>query len=122
MAAAALTFDSVLALCARWPDVEEGTSYGTRAIKVKGKLIVRLKEDGETIVLRVPLVVREFLLREQPEVFFITDHYRDWPMVLVRLAAVRKKQLTELLEAAWRDNAPSKTVRAFDAAMEAGTG
>ncbi|MEP6832073.1 MAG: MmcQ/YjbR family DNA-binding protein [Gemmatimonas sp.] len=115
MAPAALTFDGVLAMCSHLPGIEESQSYGTRAIKVKGKLLVRLKEDGETIVLKMSFVVRDILMHEQPSVFFITDHYRDWPMVLVRLASVKKKQLRELVESAWRENAPPKLVREFDA-------
>ncbi len=114
MPRAALTFDEVLALCEELPGVEEGVSYGTRAIKVKGKLLVRLKEDGETIVLKMSFVVRDVLLHEHPHTFFLTDHYRDSPVVLVRLKSVAKKQLTELLESAWREHAPAKLVRDFD--------
>lgn len=47
-----VTYDIIRELARRFPGVEEGTSYGTGALKVKGKLLVRLKEDGETIVLR----------------------------------------------------------------------
>lgn len=115
MARSALTFDDVLAMCASLPGIEESTSYGTRAIKVKGKLIVRLKEDDETIVLKMSFVVRDLLLHEQPDVFFLTDHYKDWPMVLVRLKTAKKKQLAELVESAWRENAPAKLLREYDA-------
>lgn len=115
MARTALTFDDVLGMCAKFPGIEEGTSYGTRAIKVKGKLIVRLKEDEETIVLRMSFVVRDILLHEQPTKFYVTDHYKDWPMVLVRLNTVKKKQLADLVESAWRENAPATLVKAFDA-------
>lgn len=102
-------------MCASLPGIEESTSYGTRAIKVKGKLIVRLKEDDETIVLKMSFVVRDLLLHEQPDVFFLTDHYKDWPMVLVRLKTAKKKQLAELVESAWRENAPAKLLREYDA-------
>jgi hypothetical protein len=43
-----MNYDDVKALALNLPGVEEGTSYGTAALKVKGKLFVRLKEDGET--------------------------------------------------------------------------
>lgn len=58
-----VTYDIVRDLARRLPGVEEGTSYGTAALKVKGKLLVRLKEDGETIVLRTDPIEREHLLR-----------------------------------------------------------
>ena len=114
MARAALTFGDVLALCSHLPGVEESKSYGTPAIKVKGKLMIRLKEDGESIVLRTPFVVRDHLMFTQPKVFFITDHYNDYPAVLVNLALVRKKQLKELLEAIWREQATPKLVAEYD--------
>jgi hypothetical protein len=113
--AAVVSYDTVRDLARRLPGVEEGTSYGTAALKVKGKLLVRLKEDGDTIVLRTDFIEREHLLRTTPETFYITDHYRDYPAVLVRLPRVRRAQLAELLEDAWRRVAPTKLVAAFDA-------
>jgi hypothetical protein len=84
------------------PDVEEGTSYGTPALKVRGKLMVRLREDGETIVVIVDFPMREALMQAEPETFFITDHYLNYPTVLVRLATIRSKRLREALGHSWR--------------------
>src|SRR5437868_2507818 len=114
-----VTYDTVRELARRLPGVEESTSYGTPALKVKGKLFVRLKEDGETIVLRTDAFEREHLLRAQPETFFITAHYRDYPWVLVRLSAVAAAQLGELVESAWRRAAPKRLRAAHDARDEA---
>jgi hypothetical protein len=109
---AGLDFDGVKRLAAALPGVEESTSYGTRALKVKGKLLARLKEDGETLVLRTSMFEREVLLAAAPKVFFVTEHYDDHPWVLVRLAQVRPEQLGGLLEQAWRDLAPRKLLDA----------
>ena len=46
-----MTFDDVRAIALKWPEVTDGTSYGTPALKVRGKLLTRLKEDGESLVL-----------------------------------------------------------------------
>gem|GEM_PF-1294027 len=97
-----VTYDTVRELALKLPNVEESTSYGTPALKVRGKLFVRLKEDGETIVLRSDSFDREHLLSSAPETFYITDHYKDYPWVLVRLAKVDAAQLAVLLEDAWR--------------------
>jgi hypothetical protein len=110
-----VTYETVRELARRLPGIEEGTSYGTTALKVKGKLLVRLKEDGDTIVLRTDFIERDHLLRTAPETFHITDHYRDYPAVLVRLPRVRRAQLAELLEDAWRRVAPKQLVAAYDA-------
>jgi hypothetical protein len=103
-----LTFDDAAKLARKLPGVTESTSYGTRALKVDGKLFARLKEDGETLVLKVDLTSRDFLLRDEPGVFFLTDHYRDYPYVLPRLPAATAARLEELLEDAWRLAAPRK--------------
>jgi hypothetical protein len=98
------------------PGVEESTSYGTPALKVRGKLFVRLKEDGETIVLRSDSFDRTHLLSAAPAIFFITDHYQDYPWILVRLPATTIAQLRQLLEDAWRRVAPKSLIAARDAA------
>ena len=84
------------------PGVEEGFSYGTAALKVRGKLMARLKEDGKTLVVRVTPTDRDLLLQFEPSVFFITEHYRNYPWVLVRLARIARSRLDEVLEEAWR--------------------
>jgi hypothetical protein len=57
----------------------------------------------------------EALLKGEPDVFFITPHYDGYPAVLVRLEAVDPAQLAELIEDAWRVQAPKRVVAAFDA-------
>jgi len=82
---------------------------------VLGKGFVRLK-DEDTIVLLVDSVdEQELLMRLEPEVYFITDHYRGWPAVLARLSALRTSGARARLEAAWRVKAPRSLVRARDA-------
>lgn len=97
-----VTFDTVYELARDLPGLTSSTSYGTRALKVDKKFLARLKEDGDSLVLRVDIVSRDYMLRDQPEQFYITDHYRDYPTVLVRLSKVGVSQLRELLEDGWR--------------------
>ncbi len=104
-----MTFDEVGKLALALPGVEEGTYYGTPAFKVGGKTIVRLREDGETIVLfEVPVEEREVMCEADPDVYFWTDHYGPWPLVLVRLAAAQPEHVQGYLERAWRVRAPKK--------------
>ena len=88
--------------------MEEGTSYGTPAFKVRGKLLARLREDGESLVVRIGFLERELHMKADPETFYITDHYLNYPAMLVRLPRVRAVQLRELLEQAWRQVAPKR--------------
>jgi len=112
------TREVIRELARHLPGVEEATSYGTPALKVRGKLFARLKEDGETLVLRTDAFERAHLMHEDPGTFFITDHYREYPWVLVRLDTVPKEQLRALLEGAWRRVAPKKLVASYDAASK----
>ncbi|HET7461494.1 MAG TPA: MmcQ/YjbR family DNA-binding protein [Longimicrobium sp.] len=96
------------------PGVEEGTSYGTPAFRVKGKFFLRLWEDGQTLVLKTDFYERDHLIGSEPETFFTTDHYAGYPSVLVRLPAVRPGHLRALLLDSWRRHAPAKLVRAYD--------
>ena len=112
-----MTFDDVCAIALALPKVEEGTSYGTAALKVKGTLFARLKEDGVTLVLRTTPTNRDLLLLDAPTACFITDHYRDYPWVLVRLGKVRRAFLQELIVDAWKLAAPARLVRAWEGAQ-----
>ena len=84
------------------PGVVEGTSYGTAAFRVRKKLFARMGKGGEWLVLKTDFDEREILMEADPETYFITDHYRNAPWVLVRLARVERDGLAELLEVAWR--------------------
>jgi hypothetical protein len=97
--------------------VEESTSYGTPALKVRGKMMCRLRTDPDALVVRVLDVGdREALLRGDPGVYFTTPHYDGYPYVLVRLEGVEVSELGDLVEDAWRIRAPKRLVAEFDAA------
>ena len=103
-----MSFADVCALARRYPATEESTSYGTPALKVKGKLLVRLWEDGETLVLHTTFADRDHLLATWPQEFFITDHYAGYPAILVRLTKVDRARFAQLFEDAWLREAPAK--------------
>jgi hypothetical protein len=107
----------VLAIALALPGVEECTAYGTPGLKVKGKILSRLRTEAEgALALRCDFIDREILLKAAPHTFFVTEHYRNYPMVLVRLNKVRLRELPALIERAWRFTAPAKLVAEYDAA------
>jgi hypothetical protein len=77
--------------------VEEGTSYGTPARRHKSRLLARLHQDGQSLMLKVGFDAREHLVRADPKTFFITDHYRNYPSVLARLDRLSANDLRKLL-------------------------
>ena len=98
------------------PGVAEGTSYGTPAFRVGTKLLARLREDGEDLVVRASFEEREMLIAAAPGVFHVTDHYAGHPFVLVRVGRAKEADLARLAERAWRCAAPKRAVAKWDAA------
>ena len=97
-----------------WPGVERSTSYGTPSLKVKGKFLTRLKEDGDSLVIKfVPPDEREMLMQAAPEIFWMTEHYCNWPMVLLRLSCADQQTVEDLLFRGWKLMAPKTVVKAF---------
>src|SRR5215471_18747048 len=111
----AVSWDTVRELALSLPGVEEGTSYGTTAFKVNGKLIARFHQDGDSLVIKVEYATREVLMGANPKTFYITDHYRCWPWMLVRIANVRRNELAQLLEDAWRSMASKRHLAELEA-------
>jgi hypothetical protein len=103
------------------PNVEEGDSAGLPAFKVKGRLMAWFREDPEVLAVKMSPINREYLLRVKPETFFITDHYRDYPIVLLRLPRIGRRELAEVLEEGWRQVAPKRMRAAYDAEHGSGT-
>ena len=103
-----VTWETVRQLARVLPEATEGTSYGTPAFKVRGTLFVRLHQDGDAVVVKIDTGERATRMRTDPETYFITDHYRDYPLMLVRLASVSPEDLGDLLEESWRRSAPKR--------------
>ena len=97
-----VTYDTVRRLGLALPGAEESTSYGTPALKVKRKLFVRLHQDLDKIVVAMPFERREEMMAADPDTYFITDHYREYPYILVSLARVQPDALPDLLNLAYR--------------------
>jgi hypothetical protein len=112
-----VTWRDVVGMGMRFPGVEEGTSYGTPALKVGSRgLMCRLRTDPDALMLRVrDMGEREALLQGQPDAFFTTPHYDGYAAVLVNLERVDAGELAELIEDAWRLRAPRRVVRDHDA-------
>ena len=96
----------------RWSEVEDGSSYGTPALKVRKKLLARLREDnGSLVMLGVALDERDMLIESQPKIFYFTDHYRDYP---TRLPKAKRAIVEPLLRRRWLELASKTAVKAFD--------
>jgi hypothetical protein len=110
-----LTWETVRRLALALPQAEEGTSYGTPAFRVRGKLFVRLHQCGDSIVIKLDRKERTMRMEADPKAFYITDHYLSSSWMLVRLSAIRRGDLREVLVGSWRRSAPPRLVAAYDA-------
>lgn len=113
-----VTFETVRQLALALPGVQERTSYGTTAFKVNGKMLARFHQDGDSLVVKVEYAAREVLMGANPKTFYVTDHYRCWPWVMVRLSNVDRGLLRGLIEDAWRGLASKRAIGAFEASRD----
>ena len=113
-----MSWSDVCAFAKTLPGVEEGTSYGAPALRVRRAFLGRLREDGETLVVPIDQDERPLLVDAHPGVLFVTPHYESWPLVLVALPRADPELVKELIEDAWAEKAPKRVVEAWLAARE----
>jgi hypothetical protein len=102
----AVTFDKVRRLGLALPDTEEAIYWGTPALKVGGKMFACIashkSSEPDTLVVRVPFDQRDALIAEEPDVYYLKEHYVGYACVLVRMKRIREDALRDLLLTAWR--------------------
>jgi hypothetical protein len=100
------TFDKVREIALGFPDVVEGTMYGSPAFKVRGKFFTCLAShksaEPGTLVVRMDFEHRNELIATDPDVYYLKEHYVDYPCVLVRLSRIHPDALRDLLGGARR--------------------
>ena len=107
-------WQDVVAIGLRLPTVEEGISYGKPALKLNGKMLAATTApDTDSFVLHVPIEEKEMLIETDPDTFWETDHYRGWPVVLVRYGTDAGERIAMLLARAWWDRAKAAQRREF---------
>ena len=90
------------------PKTSEKPSYGTPGFRVRDRLFARIREEGVLVLWRESEEEKEAMIEAEPEKFFTTSHYDGYPNILVRLGAVDRKELAELLEESWCFRAPTQ--------------
>jgi hypothetical protein len=88
--------------------VAEVSSYGTPGFKTGGTLFARHRPELDALVVRVDQEQRAEMIAVDPETYFVTDHYLNYPWILVRLAQVPPEALRDLLRGAWKLAAAEK--------------
>ena len=108
-----MTFAELSEILRTWPLVEASTSYGTPSFKVRGTLLTRLREDGDSLLIKdVEPDERAMLCEAFPDLYYFTDHYRDYPMVLIRLSRADAKTVTTMLDRTYQNLLPKRRSKA----------
>lgn len=101
-----ISFDTVRKMGLALPDVEEGTTYGTPALKVRGKMFACIPNhrsaEPDSLAVRIDFDQRDELIAADPKTYYLKDHYVNYPCVLVRLTQIEQDALRDLLLMAWR--------------------
>jgi hypothetical protein len=89
------------------PNVEATTKYdGSPVLKLGGCFMAGLathpSAEPNTLVVRYDDEEREWLLADAPETYYLTDYYRKYPLVLVRLSRIDRDALRDVLLVSWR--------------------
>jgi hypothetical protein len=98
-----------------FPEASEKPSYGRPAYFVAKKFFTRHRAEDDSLVWIVGSIdERDHLLEIDPRTYFITDHYKDYPSVLVRMARIDTTMLQKMLDRRWRAIAPKKLLREME--------
>ena len=88
------------------PEVEESTTYGSPALKIRGQLLacipIHKSAEPDSLAVRIDFDRRADLMAVAPDIYYLTDHYVSYPVVLVRLSRIRPDAMRDLLDEAWR--------------------
>src|SRR6266481_5987527 len=101
-----IDFDTVRKIALGLSDVEESTTYRSPSFKVRGKLLavipIHRSAEPDSLAVSIDFDQRAEFLAEAPDVYYLTDHYVNYPVVLVRLSRIHLDALKDLLGMAWR--------------------
>ena len=107
-----LTKAQIKKIVLSFPGAIEKPSYGKPAFLIEKKFFTRLRADDDSLVLFVGSIdERDMLIEADPALFHITDHYKNYPTILARIAKLDAKTLRGMLERRWKEIAPKKLQR-----------
>jgi hypothetical protein len=104
---ATAAFEIVQAVGRELPGIEATTKYdGSPVLKLGGCFMAGLarhpSSEPDTLVTRYAIDDRDALLEEAPDIYYVTDYYRPYPVVLARLPQLDRDALRDLLTVSYR--------------------
>lgn len=107
-------FEPVSKIALQYSGAEESISHeSTPSIKVNGKLLCRLHDEGNFVPIRIGFDNRDFYLEKYPEIFHLPDHFKNYPYVCFWVPMKDQKLLKEIIEISWKNLATKKQIKDF---------
>lgn len=80
------------------PGTDERLWFNQPSVFIHDRFLSKVHDKEEAAVLQVgSMEMRDMMLEAEPRLFYITDHYRKFPFVLIRLSALSRTALKEIL-------------------------
>ena len=100
-----MTIAAAMKIGAALPDVEQTTTWGAPALKVRGRMMackaINKQAEPNTLAVCMPISQREELIAADPATYYVKPHYEEYPCVLVRLSQIHADALRDLLRMGW---------------------
>jgi len=97
----ATTFKAVEAIGRALPDVEVTTTWGQPTLKVRGRMFACIAShksaEPNSLVVMMDFAARDALIEDDPDTYYLKDHYLNYPCVLVRLSRIHKDAIRDLI-------------------------
>ena len=101
-----ISFKTVESIGRALPDVDVTTAWGQPALKVRGKMFACIAShrsaEPNTLVVMMDFADRDALIEDDPDTYYLKEHYLNYPCVLVRLSRVHPDALRDLVTGAHR--------------------
>ena len=76
------------------PGTDERLWFNQPSVFIHDRFLAKTHHKEDAVTLQVgSMEMRDMMLEAEPEMFYITDHYRKFPFVLVRLSALTRTVL-----------------------------
>lgn len=80
------------------PGTDERPWFNQPSVFIHDRFLAKTHHKEDAVTLQVgSMEMRDMMLEAEPKLFYITDHYRKFPFVPVRLSALTAKTLKGLL-------------------------
>jgi hypothetical protein len=106
MSPTTVDFETVREIASALPDVKESLGARGWAFRLRGQLLafkaIHRSAEAGTLAARIDFADRTALIAADPNVFYVTPHYVDYPVILVRISRIKREALSEVLEKSWK--------------------